>query len=76
MKLEQARQTIEKLQHFVELTEGYVADTFETKCIKEYAIHGNVSTVAKIMNDLGYKIGNRKVDSNDVSTVIKSKPSD
>lgn len=28
------------------------------------------------MNELGYRIGNRKVESNDVSAVIKSKPID
>lgn len=76
MNLKQAKQTIEKLQHFVNLTKAYEANSFETNCIKEYAIHGNVATVAKIMNELEFRIGNRKVESNDVSEVIKSKPKD
>ncbi|WIY55378.1 hypothetical protein M8181_15125 [Bacillus licheniformis] len=44
------------------------------KVIREYAIHGNVSKVAKVLNDQGIKVGNRKVISNDISTVIMSKP--
>ncbi|WP_195536509.1 hypothetical protein [Bacillus paralicheniformis] len=74
MNLEKAKQTVKELNNFIKLTEECDADTFEKKVIKEYAIHGNVSKVAKVFNDQGIKIGNRKVISNDISQVIMSKP--
>ena len=67
---------IKRIEDFVELAENYQADTFEKKVIKEYAYIGSVTNVAKKMNDLGHRIDGRKLDSNDISAIIKSKPID
>ncbi|MBU8877957.1 hypothetical protein BGM26_02985 [Bacillus sp. FJAT-29790] len=75
MNIELAKKRISELQNYVDLTETYVADCFEKHIIKEYAITGSVVKVAEKMNELGFKIGERKVESNDVSAVINTNPS-
>ncbi|CAM3464633.1 hypothetical protein EDM52_18445 [Brevibacillus invocatus] len=76
MKLADAKKLISELQYFVDLVESYEPSTFETNIIREYAIHGNVNEVAKIMNELGFQVNGKKVNSSDVSEVLKQKPSD
>lgn len=76
MKIEEAKNTISKLQEFVDLTENFSPVTFEEHVIKEYAILGNVSKVASKLNELGFRIKDRKVISNDVSEVIRKKPTE
>ncbi|MED1802981.1 hypothetical protein [Brevibacillus porteri] len=76
MKLSAAKQLLAELQHYIQLVENYQANTFESKVIYEYALHENVSEVAKIMNELEFRVDDRKVTSSDVSAVLKQKPID
>ncbi|MED4754615.1 hypothetical protein [Brevibacillus choshinensis] len=76
MKISVAKNLIVELQHYINLVEKYQSTTFETRVIYEYALHENVIEVAKIMNELGYRVDDRKVTSSDVSAVLKQKPID
>ncbi|MGF9821432.1 MULTISPECIES: hypothetical protein [Brevibacillus] len=76
MKLSDAKKLIVELQHYVNLVEKYQPATFETRVIYEYALHENVNEVAKIMNDLGFRVDGRKITSSDVSAVLKQSPID
>ncbi|WDV94206.1 hypothetical protein [Brevibacillus parabrevis] len=76
MKLADAKKLIDDLHYYVNLVESYEPSTFETNIIREYAIHGNVVEVAKIMNEFGFQVNGKKVTSSDVSAVLKQKPLD
>ncbi|MFY0544945.1 hypothetical protein [Brevibacillus sp. H7] len=76
MKLVEAKQQLVQLQHFVQLVESYKVTSFETAVIYEYAIEGNVTAVAKKLNEQGHHIDGRKITSSDVSAVLKQKPID
>ncbi|MBY0120920.1 hypothetical protein [Bacillus sp. S/N-304-OC-R1] len=75
MNIELAKRRILELQNYVDLTESYVADSFEKHVIKEYAITGSVVKVVEKLNELGFKIDESKVESKDVSAVINTNPS-
>lgn len=70
MNLKRAKQIVKDLNNFIKLTEECTADTFEKKAIKEYAIHGSVSKVSDLFNE----IGNKKVKPSDISKIVQSKP--
>jgi hypothetical protein len=76
MKLSDAKKLIVDLQYYINLVEKYQPSTFETRVIYEYALRENVNEVAKIMNELGFRVDDRKVTSSDVSAVLKQKPID
>lgn len=76
LNLERAKKKILNLQRYVDLTETYTVNSFETAVIKEYAIYGSVTKVRDKLNESGYRIGERKIESNDVSKIIRSKPTD
>lgn len=76
MNIEQVRNQINELENFIKLVENYEADTFEKEAIKLYILMENVTKVANILNDKGYRVGNRKVVGKDVSDIIRSKPVD
>lgn len=73
MKL--AKRRISELQHFVDLTESYVTDSFQTYVIKEYANTGSIKEVVDRMNKLGFKNGERSIESSDITAIINSNPS-
>lgn len=74
VNLVQAKQTVKDLNNFIKLTEECIPDSIEKKAIKEYAIYGSVSKVAKIFNYSGIMIKNKKVKPTDISNIILSKP--
>jgi hypothetical protein len=76
MKLAEAKEEIIKLQEYVDTAEKYKPNSFESHCIMYYAILGNVNEVAKAVNQKGYTVGNRKVNSSDVSSVLKGDSKD
>ncbi|MDW4528098.1 hypothetical protein R3398_17160 [Rossellomorea marisflavi] len=59
------------LQEFVELAENYTADTLERLVFLSYAETCNVTKVAKIVNEAGYRFeGRRKYSPNDITSII------
>lgn len=74
--VEQAKNQIAKLQTFVDLVEGYQAETLEQQIIKEYAYLGSLVKVAEKVNRLGYSIDGRPFEGGDISSVIKGKGND
>ena len=76
MNIEQAKQQIKELEEYIQLIETYQANTFEQESVFLYVQLESVSKVADELNKKGYKVGNRRVISKDVSDVIRSKPTD
>lgn len=76
MDVTQAREEISRLQKYIVLVETYKVTSFETAVIAMYAVNQKVTAVTEELNKKGYKIGNRKITTNDVSAVLMSKPND
>lgn len=73
---EEARKMIKELEDYIHLIENYQAKTYEQESIYLYVQLESVSKVADELNKKGYKVGNRKVISKDVSDIIRTKPMD
>lgn len=76
MLIEDAKKQIKELREFISLIQNYEASTFEQEACYLYVQLESVSKVADELNKKGYKVGNRKVISKDVSDIIRSKPAD
>jgi hypothetical protein len=76
MNIKEAKEQIKELQDYIQLIESYQATTFEEKALYLYVQLESVSKVANELNKNGYKVGNRKVISKDVSDIIRSKQTD
>jgi hypothetical protein len=76
MRVEDAKHRIIELETFIQTIENYNANTFEKESIKLYVQLESVRKVAEELNIKGYRVGNRKVISKDVSDIIRAKPID
>lgn len=76
MTIDEAKKRIQELEDYIELIENYQADTIQKEAIKLYVQLENVSMVADELNEKGYRMGQRKVISKDVSEIIRNKPID
>lgn len=76
MEISEAQEQIKELEKYIELVENYDASTYEKKVFKLYVLRENVTKITKELNEEGYRIGNRKLISKDVSDLIRSKPTD
>lgn len=76
MEISEAKEHIKELEKYIELVENYDARTFEKKVFKLYVLRENVTKITKELNEEGYRIGNRKLITKDVSDLIKSKATD
>lgn len=74
MTIDEAKAQIKSLEKFIEFMEAYEPENFEKEAFKLYVELGSVSKVAVILKDKGYRIGNRKVISKDITDLIHSKP--
>lgn len=79
MKIEKVKEQIKELQEYVDAYESYVPQTMKQKAVKLYAESNNVSSVAKVLNEEGYRkdgklvAGKRakvKLNSNDITEMI------
>lgn len=79
MKIEKARERIKHLQEYVDSYDQYQPKGMKEMAIKLYAELNNVSEVAKLLNDEGYrkegklvagKRGQVKLISNDITDII------
>jgi hypothetical protein len=75
VEIAEAREQIKRLKEYIEKVESYQADTYEQKVFKLYVLCENVTKVTKELNEQGYRIGNRKLVTKDLSDLIRSKPS-
>jgi hypothetical protein len=76
MLVEEAKQQIKELKNYIKLIQTYQANSFEQEAVYLYVQLESVSKVADELNKKGYKVGNRKIISKDVSDIIRSKPAD
>lgn len=76
MTVDEAKEQIKKLEDYIKLVEGYVPSTFDQHAIKLYVLYEHVAKVANMLNDLGFRIGKRKVIGTDVSDILRAKPTD
>ncbi|MEK5036904.1 hypothetical protein [Sporosarcina sp. FSL K6-3457] len=76
MTIDEARKEIEALTNYIKKVEEYTPQTFEETAIKLYVELESVTKVAVVLNEKGYKVGDRKVISKDVSDLIRSKVTD
>ena len=81
MKIEDAKERIKELQHYVNVYEDYEPQNVKQMSVKLYAELNNVNKVANKLNELGYRkdgkllAGKRakvKLNSNDVTKMILS----
>lgn len=72
--IQDLQKEIEKQEYIIQLIESYTPTTLEQKIIYEYAIEGSVTDVAAKINAEGFRIGERKYISNDITAVINQKP--
>ncbi|MBO0586473.1 hypothetical protein [Sporosarcina sp. E16_8] len=76
MTIDEAKKEIEALTNYIKRVEEYVPETFEGTAIKLYVELESVTKAAVELNEKGYKVGERKIISKDVSDLIRSKPVD
>jgi hypothetical protein len=71
MNIQQVKEQIEEMTHYVNLYNDYKADTLEQKVFKYYAEIKNGANVTKMVNDEGYRYETgRKLTSNDISDIL------
>ncbi|MGY3717169.1 hypothetical protein ACWE42_16785 [Sutcliffiella cohnii] len=76
MLIEEAKKQIEMIEEYIRKIESYEPTTMEQKAIYRYVQLESVTKVVKELNEEGYRIGKRKLNTVDISEVIKSKPKD
>ena len=72
--IETLQKQIDQSQQYISLIENYNLQTFTQHVIHEYAYEGNLIRTAENLNSLGHRIDGRIIESQDISTVIQSKP--
>jgi len=75
MKIEDLDKKIKELNKFKKLLKMEITEFEDVENIifKKYLECERVASVAKFINDLGYRINNRKYIANDISDVITDK---
>lgn len=76
MLIEDAKEKIKQLENYIETVENYSPETMEQEAVFLYVLLESVTKVTAELNKRGYRIGNRKLNTVDVSSIIKSKPGD
>lgn len=76
MLIEEAKKRIEYLQEYIRMIENYTPTTMEEEAVYLYVQLESVTKVVQKLNKKGYRIGNRKLTTVDVSNIIRSKPRD
>ena len=72
--IETLQKQIEENQHYISLIESYKPQTFVQHVIHKYAHEGNLIRTAENLNQLGHQIDGRKIEKQDISTIIQSRP--
>ncbi|UOE96062.1 hypothetical protein [Alkalihalobacillus sp. LMS39] len=76
MLIEEAKKQIAHLEEYIAKIESYSPKTMEQKAIYRYVQLESVTKVVKELNEEGYRKGKRKLNTVDISEIIKSKPKD
>jgi len=76
MLVDEARERIKYLQEYIRKIESYRPATMEEEAVYLYVQLESVTKVVQELNKKGYRIGNRKLTTVDVSNIIRGKPKD
>lgn len=76
MTIDEAKKEIKKLKDYMSFFTAYVPGNYEQQAIKLYVEFESVTQVAILLNEMGYRIGVRKIIGKDVSDLIRSKAAD
>lgn len=76
MQIEDAKKQIAFLQNYIKMIEDYQADTFEQEVMLLYVQEESVTKVVDELNRRGHRIGKRKLNTVDISDLIRAKPQD
>ncbi|EPR29385.1 hypothetical protein B1694_16540 [Geobacillus zalihae] len=66
----------EYLREYIQMIESYISTTTEEEAVYLYVQLESVTKVVQGLNKKSYRIGNRKLTTVDVSSIIRSKPKD
>ena len=72
--IETLQKQIEQTQQYIVLIENYNPQTFTQHVIHEYAHEGNLIRTAENLNQFGHQIDGRKIEKQDISAIIQSRP--
>lgn len=85
MKIDEAKQLVDEMKEYIKIYENYHPENMKEEAIKLYAEVENVNSVAKILNEKGYRkegklvAGKRaqvKIESNDVTEILSTEIND
>ena len=74
MLIEEAQKRIKYYEEYIQKIKSYSPKTMEQEAIYLYVQLESVTKVAKVLNEKGYRVGKRKLNTVDVSEIIKAKP--
>lgn len=74
MEINELREKIKKIEQYIEIIESYDPITIKERAIKLYVQKENVNEVARHLNSLGFRLGNRKFLGKDISDFIRGNP--
>jgi len=72
--IETLQKQIEQTEQYIPLIENYNPQTFTQYVINEYTHEGNVIRTAENLNQLGHRIDGRKIEKQNISAIIQSRP--
>jgi phosphopantetheine adenylyltransferase len=74
--IEEAKKRIKYLEDYIKKIENYKPTTMEEEAVYLYVQLESVTKVARELNEKDYRVGNRKLNTVDISDIIRSKPKD
>lgn len=72
--LEQAKKDLQVYLDYINLIEKYEPTNFVQHVIKTYALDGNITRTAEILNQQDFQVEDRPLESQDIREAIISKP--
>lgn len=71
--VDQAKDKIQRLQHYVDLVEDFQPKNLEEHVLKEYAELGNIVKVTEKLNRLGFRLNDSEIETKDISTILRKR---
>ena len=72
--LDQAKKDMQVYLDYIHLIENYEPTNFTQHVIKAYALDGNITRTAEVLNQQGFQVQDRPLESQDIREAIISKP--
>lgn len=76
MDIEEAKRRIKYYEDFIKLLSSYEPKTMEQWAYKLYVELESVSKVTEELNKMGYRHGNRKLVTTDITPLLSRKPTE